>query len=212
MAKPQLASQWSTPTLARATVLCVTMGVLTIAAGCGFQLRGAAPVSTALQPLALQCSNDMPIDLCQAVRQQLTLGDVTLSDIPRARYVLTIGQYNQDRRASAITANAGAAEYTLRQSVSMNLVSTDKVPLIADTRLHASESYRYDETNVLAKQREEQTLQTQLQERLAQQIIFRLVPLTQSRIDAIKEQYQQSIENPPNGSGSAETPVTAPTL
>jgi LPS-assembly lipoprotein len=180
---------------------------LATASGCGFQLRGAAPVSAALQPLALQCANDVPIDLCQSVRQQLALGDVDVREANAADYVLAIGRYTEDRRASAITIDAGAAEYTLRQSVSINLISRDKVPLIADTRLSASESYRYDETNVLAKQREEQTLQKRLQERLAQQIIFRLTPLTQARLDALREQYQEaagnSLESPEAGTKSA---------
>jgi LPS-assembly lipoprotein len=88
-------------------------------------------------------------------------------------------------------------------------------PLIADTRLNASESYRYDETNVLAKQREEKTLQKQLQERLAQQIIFRLAPLTQARIDALREQYQEATGNSVESSEAgtepaAKTPVPAP--
>lgn len=175
--------------------LFLTLGLLATTSGCGFQLRGAAPVSAALQPLALQCASDVPIDLCQSVRQQLTLGDVDVREANAANYILAIGQYTEDRRASAITINAGAAEYTLRQSVSINLISRDKVPLIVDTRLNANESYRYDETNVLAKQREEQTLQKQLQERLAQQIIFRLAPLTQARIDALREQYREATDN-----------------
>lgn len=194
-----------TPALARS--LFLTLGLLATTSGCGFQLRGAAPVSAALQPLALQCASDVPIDLCQSVRQQLTLGDVDVREANAANYILAIGQYTEDRRASAITINAGAAEYTLRQSVSINLISRDKVPLIVDTRLNANESYRYDETNVLAKQREEQTLQKQLQERLAQQIIFRLAPLTQARIDALREQYREatgnSVESPKAGTAPA---------
>ena len=201
MTQRQPASQ-RTPALARSALL--TLGLLATASGCGFQLRGVAPVSAALQPLALRCASDVPIDLCQSVRQQLTLGEVDVREADAADYILAIGQYTEDRRASAITIDAGAAEYTLRQSVSINLISRDKVPLITDTRLNASESYRYDETNVLAKQREERTLQKQLQERLAQQIIFRLAPLTQSRIDALREQYQDATGN------SVESPETEP--
>ncbi|MFT5986975.1 MAG: LPS-assembly lipoprotein [Marinobacter psychrophilus] len=212
MTQRQPASQ-RTPASARSVLL--TIGLLATASGCGFQLRGAAPVSAALQPLALQCTRDVPIDLCQSVRQQLTLGDVDVREANAADYILAIGQYTEDRRASAITINAGAAEYTLRQSVSINLISRDNVPLIADTRLNASESYRYDETNVLAKQREEKTLQKQLQERLAQQIIFRLAPLTQARIDALREQYQEATGNSVKSSEAetepaAKAPVPAP--
>ena len=191
--------------MARNVILA--FGLLATASGCGFQLRGVAPVSAALQPLALQCASDVPMDLCQSVRQQLTLGDVDIREPNDANYTLTIGQYSQDRRASAITINAGAAEYTLRQSVSINLISRDKVPLIADTRLNASESYRYDETNVLAKQREEQTLQKQLQERLAQQIIFRLAPLTQARIDALREQAQDATDSSVKSSEAGTEPA-----
>jgi LPS-assembly lipoprotein len=204
MTQRQPASQ-RTPALARSVLL--TLGLLATAGGCGFQLRGEAPVSAALQPLALQCASDVPIDLCQSVRQQLTLGDVDIREADAADYILAIGQYTEDRRASAITINAGAAEYTLRQSVSINLISRDKVPLIADTRLSASESYRYDETNVLAKQREERTLQKQLQERLAQQIIFRLAPLTQARIDAIREQHQEATGNASESSEAGTEPA-----
>lgn len=204
MTQRQAALQW-TPTLARNVVL--TLGLLATASGCGFQLRGAAPVPAALQPLALQCASDVPIDLCQSVRQQLTLGNVDIRESNAANYTLAIGQYSEDRRASAITINAGAAEYTLRQSVSINLISRDKVPLIASTRLNASESYRYDETNVLAKQREEQTLQKQLQERLAQQVIFRLAPLTQARIDALREQYQDATDSSVKGPEAGTEPA-----
>lgn len=181
--------------LARSRVVfCLAIALLI--SGCGFQLRGAAPVSGALQPLALQCSRDLPAHLCQSLQQQLTLGEVALINIARAEYVLSVGRYSETRRASAITANAGAAEYTLQQSVIINVISANKVPLIADTRLNASASYRYDETNVLAKQREERDLQKQLQERLAQQIVFRLSPLIQARIDALTAQHQQAAEGP----------------
>ena len=210
MTQRQSASQ-RTPALARSALL--TLGLLATTSGCSFQLRGVAPVSAALQPLALQCASDVPIGLCQSVRQQLTLGEVDVREADAADYILAIGQYTEDRRASAITIDAGAAEYTLRQSVSINLISRDKVPLIADTRLNASESYRYDETNVLAKQREERALQKQLQERLAQQIIFRLAPLTQARIDVLREQYQDATGNSvesPEPEPAAMAPVPAP--
>jgi len=52
------------------------------------------------------------------------------------------------------------------------------------------EAYRYDETNVLAKRREEAALEQQLYNRLSQQIIFRLAPLTEARIRAMREQYE----------------------
>ncbi|MEX0606123.1 MAG: LPS assembly lipoprotein LptE [Marinobacter sp.] len=155
--------------------------------GCGFQLRGAPPVSDALQPLAVVCANNIPEDLCNAVKDQLELGDIRLVASEEAAYLLRLNDFNQQRRASAITLEAAAAEYDLRQTVIMEVITSDQIPLVAEVDIRSSETYRYDETNVLAKQREERELQETLYQRLAQQIIFRLVPLTEDRIEILRE-------------------------
>ena len=165
-----------------------------ILAGCGFQLRGAPPVSSALEPLAVDCSSQVPDTLCRSLREQLRLGNVRVVPAAEAAYILSLKNFERDRRASAITAQAAAAEYTLRHSVDLEVISADRVPMVATTRLTTSESYRYDETNVLARQREEETLSQQMDDRLAQQVIFRLAPLTPQRIDAIRADYQRNQE------------------
>lgn len=178
--------------LARTTRLTLALAMSALVAGCGFQLRGAPPVSAALQPLAVACASGIPGALCQSVREQLSLGQVQLTDRETADYVLRLSDFESDRRASAITAQAAAAEYTLRHSVDLEVVTANGIPLVPSTRLNTTESYRYDETNVLAKQREEEALRQQMNDRLAQQIIFRLAPLTADRIEAIREDYQRS--------------------
>ncbi|TGN40036.1 LPS-assembly lipoprotein LptE [Marinobacter confluentis] len=155
-------------------------------AGCGFQLRGASNVPEAVQPLALQCETPIPDRLCRAIKNQLELGSVRIADADSAKAVLRLSEFRQERRANAVTARAAAAEYTLRQSVGVEVISADQTPLLATERVTSAETYRYDETNVLAKQREEDTLQDQLAERLAQQILFRLAPLNQTRLDSLE--------------------------
>lgn len=162
--------------------------------GCGFQLRGAPPVSDALQPLAVVCATNIPEDLCNAVKDQLELGDITLVSSEDAEYLLRLNDFDQQRRASAITLQAAAAEYDLRQTVMMEVITSDQIPLVAEVDVRSSETYRYDETNVLAKQREERELQETLYQRLAQQIIFRLVPLTESRIKVLREAAEAESE------------------
>ena len=159
---------------------------------CGFQLRGAPPVSSALEPLNLDCEAPVPASVCHSVQEQLELGDIELASGADANYHLRIRNFKQDRRASAITVQAAAAEYTLRHSVDLELISADGVPIIASTSLTTSESYRYDETNVLAKQREEENLQQQLSDRLAQQIIFRLAPITPERLQDVRDNHQKA--------------------
>ncbi len=173
-------------------------------AGCGFQLRGAPPVSSVLEPLAVDCSSQVPDTLCQSIREQLTLGEVRLVPVADADYILRLRNFEQDRRASAIAADAGAAEYTLRHSVNLEVISADRIPMVAGTRLTTTESYQYDDTNVLAKQREEETLGQRLNDRLAQQVIFRLAPLTPQRIEAIRSEYEQNQEADASASGNHE--------
>jgi len=166
-----------------------------VLAGCGFQLRGTSPVPAALQPLAVKCGSQIPDTLCLSLKEQLELGGIETTEANNAAYVLDLKSFSQDRRASAITVRAAAAEYTLTQAVRIELITDDRVPLIADTELSVRESYRYDETNILAKQREQDELEQRMNDRLAQQILFRLAPMTETRIQAIREDYRAN--NPP---------------
>lgn len=161
---------------------------IALLAGCGFQLRGAAPVPAAVQPLSVTCADSIPNALCEGVRDQLRQGRVELAEPGSGAHRLELGPFRERRRASAITLDAAAAEYDLRQTVTMQLIAPDKVPLIAGARIEASEIYRYDDTNVLAKQREEEAIRTSLYQRLAQQVIFRLAPITGERVQAIRTQ------------------------
>ncbi|WP_372964324.1 LPS assembly lipoprotein LptE [Marinobacter sp.] len=178
------------------TLPLLLLAVLTTAvlAGCSFQLRGTSPVPAALQPLAVDCSTSLPGRFCQSIRDQLTLGGIELKESAEANYILRLRDYNQDRRASAITAQAAAAEYRLRHTVTIELLTAERAPLIAATSLTASETYRYDETSVLAKQREEDDLREQLDDRLAQQVIFRLTPMSQERINTLIQAHSNSKE------------------
>lgn len=171
----------------------VAVALLTmLVAGCGFQLRGAPPVSSALQPLAVDCSDNVPEQLCNGVREQLDLGRIELKPAQEADFVLKIRDFSEDRRASAITVRAAADEITLRYAVDVEVLTADKIPLIEPTNLTSSETFRYDQSNVLAKQREEDDLQQKLYDRLAQQVIFRLAPIDQDRIERMRRQAEDA--------------------
>ena len=166
----------------------VLLAISLTLAGCGFHLRGTSTVPNAIQPLALSCAADLPEQLCKAIRNQLELSGVRQSDTETAAAILEVRSFQQDRRANAVTAQAAAAEYTLRQSVTITAKTGNQVPLFVEETVNSAETYRYDETNVLAKQREEDQLQKELSQRLAQQILFRLAPLNQTRVDALVQQ------------------------
>ena len=183
------------PALRTVAVRATALALAAVLAGCGFQLRGTSPVPAALQPLGVKCGSQIPDTLCLSLKEQLELGGIETTEATNAAYVLDLKSFSQDRRASAITVRAAAAEYTLTQAVRIELITDDRVPLIADTELSVRESYRYDETNILAKQREQDELEQRMNDRLAQQILFRLAPMTEARIQAIREDYRAN--NPP---------------
>ncbi|WP_336366273.1 LPS-assembly lipoprotein LptE [Marinobacter sp. C2H3] len=187
--------------------LLTAVALLTTAAlaGCGFQLRGTSPVPAAVQPLAVNCDS-VPQTLCLSLKEQLDLGGVKTAEGEDADYILTLNGFRQDRRASAITARAAAAEYILTQTVAVSLKTRDEVPLIADTTLSVKERYRYDENNVLAKQREQQDLEQNLNDLLAQQVLFRLAPMTAQRIQSLRDEYAASqADAKAAGDGSGQT-------
>ncbi len=161
-------------------------------AGCGFQLRGASPIPSSLQPLSVECSKQVSDSLCRSVRDQLQLSGLTLTPPADADYRLQLSDFRQDRRATAVSSDGSAAQYTLRLSVSLELITADGVPLIADTRLSASDSYSYDDTQVLAGEKEENSLGSLLADQLAQQVSFRLAPMTEARVQAIRDEYEAS--------------------
>lgn len=185
-----------------ATRLALLATVLATSA-CGFQLRGAAPVSSALQPLSVQCAGNVPVALCNAVTEQLSLGEVALTNPTQAAYRLRLTRFEQSRRTSAITLQGSAAEYDLRQRVWIDLQNREGLPLIAESELSSSESYRYDEDQVLAKQREQQEIESALYQRLAQQVIFRLTPMTEARIQAIEAEARTPATPAPETSEQA---------
>src|SRR5690554_7745658 len=91
----------SAPFLKALKLAALTLTTLVLVSGCGFQLRGTSPVPAALQPLAVDCPDNLPGRFCQSVRDQLTLGGVEVADsATEADYVLRLRDYRQDRRRS----------------------------------------------------------------------------------------------------------------
>lgn len=160
-------------------------------AACGFHLRGAAPVPQAVQPLYLSCESGIPYELCNGVRSELKRNGIVLEDSEQGHYVLTLNSLKSDRRATAITQTAVAAQYELRMTAKVSLKTPDGVPLLSNSQVSTFEDYNYDETSILGERREEQNLDKTLYGRLAQQILFKLTPFTQERIETARQDYRQ---------------------
>lgn len=175
----------SRPLIAVLTLISIALG------GCGFHLRGATAVPAALEPIFVECAGNTPQALCDQVSELLELNDVMLSETATPdSYRLRLSRLQQTQRATAITETASAAEYDLRLQTTLTLLAPGQVPLLANAEITASEIFRYDEANVLAKRREQQELTEQLYQRLAQQIVFRLTPFSAERIEELRQEHR----------------------
>ncbi|MDX1588507.1 MAG: LPS assembly lipoprotein LptE [Oleiphilaceae bacterium] len=168
----------------RAATLCLLLCLLL--SGCGFQLRGMQSVPQALKPLSLECRSGVDQTLCRSLRQQLESSGLLAAEDSAGNFRLVLSDYSQSRRVSAITGRAAAAEYQLTASVNLSLFTPEALPLLAETTLQATQAYRSDETQVLAEEGERGGVQSQLSDQLALQVMARLRPFDQARIDAIR--------------------------
>jgi LPS-assembly lipoprotein len=163
-----------------------------LVSGCGFNLRGSAPIPDALEPLAVQCGAGVPVKLCRTLTGQMQQGGIALVARDEAAYVVRIENFDEQRRASALTQQGSAAEFDLRQSIEVFVITDDQVPLVANSPVSTSQTYRFSESNVLAKRREEESVRESLYQRLSQQVIFRLAPLTRQKIQSIRQAAEQA--------------------
>lgn len=177
----------------------ILMGALVLA-GCGFQLRGTGSIPDALAPLALECADGIPGPLCSEVREQLELYQLLAGDSEQPAHRLMLVSYERNRRTSALSDRAAAAEYEIQASVGLRLITSDDIPLLADTQLSASEVYRSDEEQVLAGEREQRGIEGALQQTLARQVTRRLTPFNEARIQQLREQHE------PVATGDGEAP------
>ncbi len=168
----------------------VTLTALLVLGGCGFHLRGMTRLPQAMQPLYVDCHTGIPFDLCNQVKASLRRSGIELAPAQDHAYVLALTRIQTTQRATAITRQATAAAYELRMKVWSRLTAPDGMPVLAESAVRTSETYQYDETNILGKRREEQALNETLYGRVAQQILFRLRPLTQDRLKEIRHRYE----------------------
>ncbi|WP_097460077.1 LPS-assembly lipoprotein LptE [Mangrovitalea sediminis] len=174
-------------------------------AACGFHLRGVAQVPQAVQPLYLSCQSGIPYELCSRVRDTLKRSGIVLEDQEQGHYVLTLNSLTSEKRATAITQTAVAAQYELRMTAKVSLSTPDGIPLLTNNPVSTFEDYNYNETSILGARREEQNLNKTLYGRLAQQILFKLTPFTQERIETLRQDYQKKTNTPGKPATSSGT-------
>ncbi|MEX1993825.1 MAG: LPS assembly lipoprotein LptE [Steroidobacteraceae bacterium] len=149
---------------------------LAIATGCGFQLRGAEPLPPVLARPYLETS-DIYTPLYAALTSRLrAAGAVLAPSAAQASAVIRLHADETGRELLSVSASNRPGEYEVFYAVEYS-VSGGGTELLARQQARLTRAYGYDETAVLAKEHEEQSLRVALAEELASLILRRLAAL-----------------------------------
>jgi LPS-assembly lipoprotein len=143
---------------------------------CGWRLQGTAQLPEIMAVTYLQ-SADRFTEFDRALREALTASGVRLTE-ERAPATATVRILKDEtgQRVLSVSARNTPEEYAVFYAVEYS-VSSGGAELIEPQRLELSRDYSYDETAVLAKQREQAVLRAALARELAAQVVRRLASL-----------------------------------
>ena len=172
--------------LCRVVVPTLFVGAILLSSGCGFHLRGNQLLPSSFAQLSIDCDNTLSA-ICQQLTKTLSTQGISIqADSPMQ---LSLGQFNEDRRAVSITTNAIAAEYQLTQSITFSLHYSNSdqevIRLLDKAETLARQTYRYDDSSVIGKSREESEIRAILETKLTNQLIKRLTPFNSWRINQV---------------------------
>lgn len=146
---------------------------LALAAGCGFHLRGQAPLPAVVARPYIETS-DRYSPLHAALTSQLSAAGATLApDAATASAVIRLHVDSTGRELLSIAANNKPGEYEVYYDVEYSVTAGGR-ELLARKRARLTRDYSYDEAVVLAKEHEEQSLRIALADELAALILRRL--------------------------------------
>jgi LPS-assembly lipoprotein len=154
--------------------------LLIISASCGFQLRGTGVMPETLEIIALDCE---PVDaqkLCSIIRRQLAAENISVVEESLTELEaepatqLIISSVDDKRRAASIARDASTAEIEFSRSVDFNIRSTELGDRTLEMTAKQFQTYQYTELSVLGKDKEEEEVKDNLNQRLATEILGRL--------------------------------------
>jgi len=153
-------------------------GLLGLAAGCGFQLRGAAtqlPPEYATLRVTVSGSAQANDPLLTTVRDTLrSQSGARLVEDADAPTVVLSDERVESQVISVQTATAKASEYRLRYSVNFTFNDGAGRTLLPPQTIRMQRDYTSDPARVLAKEQEERELLREMRRDAAQQIARRI--------------------------------------
>lgn len=160
----------------RRLILVVLVLALT---ACGFQLRGQYSLPPLLTPIAVSSSQ---VTLLRNLRAGIIrMGGVVSADAPLQIRIIS---ERINRQTSTIDTRAKAAEYTLIYSLFFQLKYASGVPATAERSILLRRTYQFDNTRIVGKADEEQTLLDDMRQQATDLILAQLSRMKASDLSA----------------------------
>jgi LPS-assembly lipoprotein len=152
--------------------LLAALVALPLCAGCGFHLRGAA--SYTVQTIFVNATGSPPMGV--ALRRALAdTGSARPVDDPKAaQVILDVPIVVDDKEVLSLSQSGAVREYQLVKRASFRLHYADGNDWLPAGEVTVRRAYTFNESEVLARDAQEQRLLREMQQDIVQQLIRRL--------------------------------------
>jgi len=147
--------------------------------GCGFQLRGASPLSFKSVYVEAPVTSYQRNVIAERMRTLLKAAGVTVAGSPNeAEVILKLGARKQTKTILALTGAGQVAEYRLELSLTYQVHTPAGKERLPETEIKFIRDLTYDPSQYTAKSAEEGFLFDHMDEEAAQQIMRHLRRIT----------------------------------
>ncbi len=154
----------------------VVVLALAVASGCGFHLRGQTPLPASMARPYIEGADRFTPLYAALVAQLDAAGAVPAANAAEATAVIRLHVDETGREVLSVTADNKPGEYEVYYIAEFS-VTGGASELIARQRVRLTRDYGYDETAVLAKEHEEESLRIALADDIATLILRRVAAL-----------------------------------
>jgi LPS-assembly lipoprotein len=172
MRRRTLGNRW----LSKGTVPVAAIAAALLLASCGFHLQGRQPLPEAFANTFVD-TKDEQTDFVQDLRKALLASNAkVISTRGSSGAVITVHEDELTERVLSVSARNIPTEYELTYKVNFSVTAGDKT-LIEKEEISATRDLSFDETQLLAKEREQEILSEALARDLVALVMRRLAAL-----------------------------------
>jgi LPS-assembly lipoprotein len=150
-------------------------GMLALAAGCGFHLRGSAALPPSMAVTYIK-SDQLYSSLAEDFSAALKIHDVRVTrERSEATAVLNILENSVKTAVLSVNTAGKVLEYDIIQTIVFSVVTAGNQTLVPEQTVTLNRDYIFSSTDVLGKQREDKVVKVNLQSNIVNLAMLRIV-------------------------------------